>query len=421
MAADVGLIRASKDAWMYQNPSFGKELADPFNEVAERRRLEAEKLRLERKATEERINREITRYIDQFPPGIAISNIPEIYRSAIEDFSFKQKRIYSDAVTARVNMQAGTDEYQEQTNIMNQSLQAMSNLKAQWNLFGQSKEDNLTNFTNKNFSKANDLGNIALNGALFTDKLNVIINDQGDLFFDDGRGGFFKMTDLKLPSLKAADEAMFVESLMVKAFDSGQKLSDATVNLTMSQIKKTIEKGGIDVLKSLAVDDLVAGISLYEGTEEIFNRINSSDEIISLQAKEELENELLAKYRQAIIQQSNLGFNQKNPNTISSKHQNWMKSNEKDLVRFYPIRDFTNIDDEEKTKIQEQNITGQQTLSDRLNEEIYYDGYYVEYVPKQDAFLLSNQAAKEGMRAIRYYKFEELPLLMKYVDLNPID
>ena len=113
MAADIGLIKAAKDAYSFQNPNFGKALSDPIKEGDKRRREQAEKLRVEqnvqaerlrreKKATEERINREIKSYMDQFPPGIPISSIPEKYRPQISEFAFKQKGIFNDAVTARV-------------------------------------------------------------------------------------------------------------------------------------------------------------------------------------------------------------------------------------------------------------------------------------------------------------------------------
>ena len=60
-------------------------------------------------------------------------------------------------------------------------------------------------------------------------------------------------------------------------------------------------------------------------------------------------------------------------------------------------------------------------LGDILNEEVYSDGYTVEWNEKEGAFELLNQRGKEGMRFVNFYKMEELPRLMQYVDMNPND
>ena len=104
-----------------------------------------------RKIKEDNIQKEVKSYIDNYPPDIPISKIPEKYRSDIQKFLFEQKKIYSDAVKARVNMTAGSDEYQEQTDIMNGSLQSVNNLKNQWNAFGQGKEENLGDIDGKTY------------------------------------------------------------------------------------------------------------------------------------------------------------------------------------------------------------------------------------------------------------------------------
>lgn len=353
MAADIGLIKAAKDAYSFQNPNFGKALSDPVKEGNKIRRDQAEKLRVEqnaqaerlrreRKATEERINREVKSYLDQFPPGIPISSIPEKYRPQISEFAFKQKSIFNNAVTARVKMQAGTSEYQEQTDLMNGALQAVANLKAQWDIFGQGKEDNLNNFSTEkdiygNYSKSNSSGKIILNSALFTDKLDVSISDGGDLFFNDNQGGFFKMSDLELPSMKAAQEAMAVEGLLVNAYENGVRLNEKSINFNMSQINKIIGSD-VDVLKSLAVDGLIANVELFSPEDEIFQRLESKDLKVFVDAKEELRQTLLTEYRSALQSQAEQGYRVKNPtNTVNNAVRTQVATNaSKILPLLYP-------------------------------------------------------------------------------------
>ena len=126
MAIDPTLVKSVARAYEYQNfvPAMdGVGLTDFGKNIAKRRELTRIK--------NDNIQKEVKSYLDNYPPDIPISKIPEKYRSDIQKFLFKQKKIYSDAVKARVNMTAGSDEYQEQTDIMNGSLQSVNNLKNQ--------------------------------------------------------------------------------------------------------------------------------------------------------------------------------------------------------------------------------------------------------------------------------------------------
>ena len=308
MAIDPTLVKSVARAYEYQNfvpevESIG--ITDITQRLAKGKQL--------KRIKDENIQKEVKSYIDKYPPDIPLEKIPEKYRSAISEFSFKQKKIYSDAVASRVNMRAGTDEYQEQTDLMNGALQSISNLKSQWDTFGQGKKENLGDISSGNYSLANNSDNLGLIASVYTDKLDASISDSGDLSFLTGDGGSFSLNDIDQPFLKASEEAMYIEQELVKAHDDGVMLSEASVNLKMSQIRKVIEKGGIDSIKSLALDNLVANVELYDGSEEIFERIDSDDPAVSLEARTQLENDLLSKYKTSLISQSQTGYNAKNP------------------------------------------------------------------------------------------------------------
>tara|TARA_B110000037_G_C16908838_1_gene419414 strand:- start:23 stop:784 length:762 start_codon:yes stop_codon:yes gene_type:complete len=163
---------------------------------------------------------------------------------------------------------------------------------------------------------------IALNAAIYTDQFDAEIGDQGDLSFLDGQGNSFNLRDVDQPFLKAADEALYIETQLVKAFDKGVRLSDASLDLTMSQIRNIIIKGGTDALKSLAVDDLVAGVSLYEPGEDILKRLDSNDPEEAILAREQLQRELLSKYRTSLKSQANQGYLAQNPADASAEAEN---------------------------------------------------------------------------------------------------
>tara|TARA_R110000737_G_scaffold85301_1_gene117811 strand:- start:2256 stop:3191 length:936 start_codon:yes stop_codon:yes gene_type:complete len=283
-------------------------------------------------------------------------------------------------------MKAGSDEYQEQTDLMNGALQSVSNLKNQWDTFGQGKEENLGDFDSQNYSKGNNSDNLGLYASLYTDKFDASIGESGDLSFTTEDGGSFKLSDLDPPFLKAADEAMYVETQLVSAYDKGVRLSDASINLTMSQIKKVVNKGGVDALKSLAIDDLVGGVSLYEPDNEIFKRIDSDDPSISLEAKSELEQNLYSTYRNSLVKQANEGYSVKNPVEIKPPTTLQVFESKGDV--FMPLLK------ELKGKAPSQQM-GQQ-LASKLNMQIIGKSkYYTDYNEETGEFILYDTSAKQ--------------------------
>ena len=384
MAIDPTLVKSVARAYEYQNfvPEIDNlGLADFGQKIAKGRQM--------KRIKDENIQKEVKSYIDKYPPDIPLEKIPEKYRSAISEFSFKQKKIYSDAVASRVNMKAGTDEYQEQTDLMNGSLQSIANLKSQWDTFGQGKKENLGDISSGNYSLANNSDNLGLIASVYTDKLDASISDSGDLSFLTGDGGSFSLNDIDQPFLKASEEAMYIEQELVKAHDDGVMLSEASVNLKMSQIRKVIEKGGIDSIKSLALDNLVANVELYDGSEEIFERIDSDDPAVSLEARTQLENDLLSKYRTSLISQSQTGYNAKNP--VKAKPPTSMDVLKSKSKMFETL--FVDVKDESKAPIAKAN------LQKNLNMQVLrYTDYYVDYDKETDQFFLYDKNEKQDFQ-----------------------
>ena len=384
MAIDPTLVKSVARAYEYQNfvpevESIG--ITDITQRLAKGKQL--------KRIKDENIQKEVKSYIDKYPPDIPLEKIPEKYRSAISEFSFKQKKIYSDAVASRVNMRAGTDEYQEQTDLMNGALQSISNLKSQWDTFGQGKKENLGDISSGNYSLANNSDNLGLIASVYTDKLDASISDSGDLSFLTGDGGSFSLNDIDQPFLKASEEAMYIEQELVKAHDDGVMLSEASVNLKMSQIRKVIEKGGIDSIKSLALDNLVANVELYDGSEEIFGRIDSDDPAVSLEARTQLENDLLSKYKTSLISQSQTGYNAKNP--VKPKPPTSMEVLNSKSKMFETL--FIDVKDESKAPIAKAN------LQKNLNMQVLrYTDYYVDYDKETDQFFLYDKNEKQDFQ-----------------------
>jgi len=384
MAVDPNLIKSVAKAYEYQNyvPEIKDlGLADIGKKLAKGRQM--------KRIKDENIQKEVKSYIDKYPPGIPLTKIPEKYRPLISEFSFKQKKIYTNAVSARMSLQAGTDEYQEQTDLMSGALQSVANLKSQWNTFGQGKEENIGDFDSMNYSKANDSDNLALVASVYTDKLDASINDAGDLSFLTEEGDSFNLNDIDQPFLMAKEQSMFIQEELVKAHKNGVLLNDVSINFTMSKIKDSIEKGGSDVLKSLALDSLVGGVALYEGSEEIFQRIDSDDPSISMEAKEELEREMLSSYKKSLISQSNEGYSAKNP--VKPKPPTSMDVLGAKSKMFEPL--LESLQDESKAPM------AKSKLQKSLNMQILrYTDYYVDYDKETDQFFLYDKNEKQNFQ-----------------------
>lgn len=383
MAIDPTLVKSVARAYEYQNfvpviedvglTKFGEKLA---------------KGRQARKIKEDNIQKEVKSYIDNYPPDIPISKIPEKYRSDIQKFLFEQKKIYSDAVKARVNMTAGSDEYQEQTDIMNGSLQSVNNLKNQWNAFGQGKEENLGDIDNKTYSAANNSDNIGLLASVYTDKLDVSISGDGDLSFLTPEGQSFKLNDIEQPFLKAKKEANFIQGKMIDVYENGAKLDGESVNFLMKQIESSMDN--IDVVKSLALDNMIANVELYDGSEEIFQRLESDDDQVRTQAGQELRSQLLDKYRAVIISQSQRGYAAKNPRVPTAKESF-------DALALTNPEKYGNLLNALSNKDQAP-AAGLQ-LQRNLNMQAFRNSnYYAEYDKETNQFLLYDKSEKEGFR-----------------------
>jgi hypothetical protein len=388
MAVDPNLIRSVAKAYEYQNyvPEIKDlGLADLGKRLAKGKQM--------RRIKDENIQKEVKSYIDKYPPGISSNKIPEKYRSAVSAFSFKQKKIYSDAISSRVKMKAGSDEYQEQTDLMNGALQAVSNLKSQWDIFGQGKEENLGDIDSRNYSAGNSLDNLGVIASVYTDKLDASISDSGDLSFLTEDGGSFKLSDIDQPFLKAKKEAKFIQDKLVSAYESGVRLNDESANFVMKQIELTIDEGGIDSLKSLAMDNMIANVELYDGSEEIFERLNSNDDQIRVQAAQELRSELLSKYKNTLISQSQKGYSVKNPVEIkeptSKEAFNSLASSDPEKYSLL----LNNLGDENKSM-----LAGTELQRNLNMQALRYSGYYTEYDKETNSFMLFDKNEKQDFQ-----------------------
>ena len=388
MAVDPNLIRSVAKAYEYQNyvPEIKDlGLADLGKRLAKGKQM--------RRIKDENIQKEVKSYIDKYPPGISLNKIPEKYRPSISAFSFKQKKIYSDAISSRVKMKAGSDEYQEQTDLMNGALQAVSNLKSQWDTFGEGKEENLGDIDSRNYSAGNNSDNLGVIASVYTDKLDASISDSGDLSFLTEDGGSFKLSDIDQPFLKAKKEAKFIQDKLVSAYESGVRLNDESANFVMKQIELTIDEGGIDSLKSLAMDNMIANVELYDGSEEIFERLNSNDDQIRVQAAQELRSELLSKYKNTLMSQSQKGYFVKNPVEIkeptSKEAFNSLASSNPEKYSLL----LNNLGDEDKSM-----LAGTELQRNLNMQALRYSGYYTEYDKETNSFMLFDKNEKQDFQ-----------------------
>lgn len=386
MAIDPTLVKSVAKAYEYQN--FVPEIEDlGLTKIGEK----LAKGRQARKIKEDNIQKEVKSYIDKYPPDIPITKIPERYRSDIQKFLFEQKKNYSDAVKARVSMTAGSDEYQEQTDIMNGSLQSVNNLKSQWNTFGQGKEENLGDIDNKTYSAANNSDNLGLLASVYTDKLDVSISSDGDLSFLTEEGQSFKLNDIEQPFLKSKKEAGFIQDKMISVYESGVKLDDESVNFLMKQIEGSMDD--INVVKSLALDNMIANVELYDGSEEIFERLESDDDKVRTQAGQELKSQLLDKYKNVILSQSQRGYNAKNPvkpkPPTSKEAFNSLASSNPEKYSLL----LSNLANKDKS------MSAGTELQRNLNmQALRYSGYYTEYDQETNSFMLFDKNEKQDFQ-----------------------
>ena len=267
-------------------------------------------------------------YIDSIPADFDVSQIPQKYRGAISTKLQELKINAAQAARDIVHFQPGEEGYQARVDIINQSKNAMMNMKKQFDAFGKEKKSFLEDYSSKNFSAANDPeGTMSRNASLYTDQLDVEIGDDGNLFFSgEGVESFnLNISQQDQPFNKAFGEAKDFLTKNKSIYNAGRELSNADITMHRNDIANTLDKGGWEVTQSFLYDDLFGknpiakqglSVSGFNSLDEAVAAANSKDPAIYVDAREAineaLEDHLIGNLKTVAKQ----GKDAKNPENV---------------------------------------------------------------------------------------------------------
>lgn len=292
--AGIGNAAAMRQANISrQQPNFGAAAAQAAMQAAAQKRYKKAKN-----------DQTVGSYIDSMPADFDVSQIPQKYRGAISTKLQELKINAAKAARDIVHFQPGEEGYQARVDVINQSKNAMMNMKQQFDAFGKEKKSFLEDYSSKNFSAANDPeGIMSRNSSLYTDQLDVEIGDDGNLFFSgEGVESFnLNISQQDQPFNKAFGEAKEFLTKNKSIYNAGRELSGADITMHRNDIANTLDKGGWEVTQSFLYDDLFGknpiakqGLSVpgFNSLDEAVAAANSKDPAVYVDAREAINEAL---------------------------------------------------------------------------------------------------------------------------------
>ena len=282
---------------------------------------------LEKKKTMRENKAKMEGFINAMPEGFDAQILPEKYKPGLDKFLKEGKRKYADAAMQIGNYEVGSEEYLIMKDRMDQVSNSFKSAKAQVDLFGGNKKDLGIDLSNGNFSKGNNTGEMGLLTDVYTDKYDMVFNENGTIAFDDGSGNLTQFNELPDYFNKDYKTGDAIQKMAADIYKSGQPFNPATKMMHRNKLQSMIEQGGTETLYSLAQDDFFNN-----------NGLGIPDEILKNPDKrDEVEDMVIDQYLNILEQQATSGsvYNKKkkskgNGNDVEGapSFAGWMQKNE---------------------------------------------------------------------------------------------
>ena len=224
----------------------------------------------------------VEQYINAMPEGFTIESLPQKYDNKLQDFLQKGKEKYYQAATQIQNYEPGSDGYRHYKDQMTAVKNSYKSAKTQVDLFGNQKKDISIDLTNGTYSKGNDINEMGLLTDVYTDKYDMVFNENGTIGFDDGNGNvtqFNELPDYFNKDFKTGDA---IQKMATSIYKSGQQFNPATKMMYRNQLSSMIEQGGTETLYSLATDDFFnkGGLGIPTNVLKDPNRRDEVEEMV---------------------------------------------------------------------------------------------------------------------------------------------
>ena len=293
-------------------------------------------------------DRMVANYIDQIPKDFDVSQMPVSERPIVKDFLAGQREEARILITKYLSgaYDPQQPEYIEAENKLNGIKQKVQVLQQGMLNKGKGTEEYLKDYSDKNFSDANDPDGMMNLSMLYTNKYELSIDPEtGSPMWN---GQTYNDHTKKQPFNKAYEEAGKFTSWSQKMYSAGVPMNDATKIMYGNEISLMLDKGGWEATRSLVKDNIL-GKNFLAGQEDTVNQLieqgNSDNPEIAYPAREQLNNllkdQMLNKLDEMAIAgqtQNNSQLNNNNPGEASVLTTNEQGTNEIDtwLSTNYP-------------------------------------------------------------------------------------
>jgi hypothetical protein len=293
MAADTNLIRSFKGA-------YSRPIADitPILEGVEKIRENIKQNEKLRRAEDERIKATVAQYKNLFPSDASMSDLPLEYKPIWQSFLKENKQQYFDDVQLLATLDPRSQEYDEAKERMDRIKDSYTTLRNEFTKFGEGKLIYMNDLDRGIYDNVNSPKDKNLNSLLYTDKLDLRIDQNGRLLFSgDGIDEFYYNKHKKLFN-EEVGIARFIP-LKTNLFDpiyeislKGKKISKNDDDFNRNLINKAVTKSSKEELVSGLISQIFADEAIspdlnYESQDII--DLYSDDEEKSSAARTRLE------------------------------------------------------------------------------------------------------------------------------------
>ena len=252
---------------------------------------EAAREKAARQANNDRVNA----YLDKIPEGVELAKIPPQYKAQVQKWAYDQKSIIAKLKLGIKNSEAGSAKNLQLRQQVSERESAFENLNNQLTSFHSNKNDYLETSHEGNLSDANNPNKVNLLSAIYTDKTQIVLGDDGSV-------GFVNETGIvpfnSLPSYTVKDNAAAGDILNMneQAFKSKQPMSKGQENIYRLKLNKMMNNR--DTVKSLATDDFIMEGGLGLPKELIYDESRSEElrEIVANSYLDMFKNTALESY-----------------------------------------------------------------------------------------------------------------------------
>ena len=219
-------------------------------------------------------NDRVNAYLDKLPDGVELAKIPPKYKGSVQKWAFAKKSEIAKLKLGIKNTPAGSPQNLQLRQMVQEKESAFENLNNQLTNYHTYKDEYLKTSYAGNLSDANNPDKVNMLSGIYTDKMDMVISNSGDLMFEND-GGAIKFNDLPDYTVKDNNAAGEILNMNEQAFKLKAPLSKGQEQIYRLKLNKMMNNR--DTVKSLAMDDFIMDGGLGLSRDLIYDDSRSEE------------------------------------------------------------------------------------------------------------------------------------------------